>query len=291
MSQLIFDPHIHLIAYQQGQYEWLKQDAPPFWPQKKQLRRDFTSQDLALTQGLTLAGACHIEAGFDNQHPESELQLLAKQHFNGVAISYADIALPPPLFTEQLNGLKHPYLRGIRLIAEGEQNQEGSTSLYTHNATENLKTLAEQQLIFEAQIYLINPKAVARIIALCRAIPQLKVVINHAGFATPSNFLLWQSALAEIAQQPNIWLKCSGWEMTAPSLKNDDKHSWQRKVITSAINSLGAARVMLASNFPLCLFAGSYQQLWQNYYALGLPNFDLIAYQNARNLYGFSPQK
>ncbi|WP_105258018.1 amidohydrolase family protein [Pseudoalteromonas sp. T1lg88] len=278
MTTPVFDPHVHFFAYGRGDYYWLKQQGPPFWPQKQCIQRDFAMADLILGHGLELKGVAHIEAGFDNQHPAKELDWLQELGFRGPAISYAAIDQAPEQFAASLQRLKFPLLRGIRDITEGLDGER----LLSPNVGKNLTLLCEQGLLFEAQFSLCEPELAAAVVAHAKANPRLNIVINHAGLVTPATWDTWLEGLSLCAGCDNIYLKCCGWEITHP----DGDINWQQKVIRTAILHLGFQRVMLASNFPLCLFKTSYQQLWLDYQAMDLPHFSALACVNAQRLYG-----
>ncbi|WP_105253961.1 amidohydrolase family protein [Pseudoalteromonas sp. T1lg75] len=278
----VFDPHVHFFAYARGDYYWLKQQGPPFWPQKRCIQRDFSRADLILGDGWVLKGVAHIEAGFDNQHPGRELSWLQEQDFQGPAISYAAIDQAPEQFAVSLELLKFPLLRGIRDITEESEGKR----LLSPNVGQNLAHLATQGLLFEAQFSLCEPELAAAVVAHAKANPRLNIVINHAGLVTPDTWDAWVAGLILCAACDNIYLKCCGWEITYP----DGDVNWQQKVIRTAISQLGYRRVMLASNFPLCLFNTSYEELWQGYQAMELPHFSALACANAQRLYSTETQ-
>ncbi len=277
MTQRIFDPHVHLFDYAHGEYHWLKREGAPFWPQKKRIQRDFSVADLTLGAEFSLLGITHIEAGFDNQHPIREMQWLHSQHFNGPAVSFASLDSPPEQFKQAIAELAHPLLRGIRDITEGDEGRR----LLDVNVSDNLALLQQQGLLWEAQFELSDDTLVHALVDYSQRFGELTIVINHAGLVTRDNFNQWQKNLSLLAPYPNVYLKCSGWEILQP----DFDLAWQKQVIDSAITALSSSRVMLASNFPLCLFACSYEDVWQGYAQLQLPDFDALAYANAQGVY------
>ena len=91
---------------------------------------------------------------------------------------------------------------------------------------------------------------------------EIKLVINHAG-CPPENINCrawknWQQSLQSLSHLENISIKCSGFEM----INRDYSPTWQQLVINQCLKTFGLDRTMLASNFPLCLFTGSYQKSW-----------------------------
>ncbi len=276
----VFDPHIHLFDLQRGDYFWLRPENPPAWPDKTALCRNTGVEELALAPDLALIGAVHIEAGFDNARPRRELDWLSEMGFSfGPAISFADVSLPAMRFAADIAGLEHPLLAGIRHITEGNDR----ALLNDKNVPANLTLLAQKGLIFEAQFEVSCEATSARLVELARALPELQVVLNHAGLVCKNDFAAWRENIALIATAPNIAVKASGWEMA-------DRHydqEWVSQVVTILLELFGEDRVMLASNFPLCRLSCSYRELWQMYSKLGLAEniWRKVSHDNARRIY------
>lgn len=258
----IIDPHVHLFDLNIGNYHWLKPVNPPFWPDKKLIQQNFSVTDLSLSANLQLAGFVHIEAGFDNEQPWRELQWLeqsCKQPFRSIA--FIDITQSPINFTLELTKLSQfSSLVGVRYIFE---NTDIFKTLNNEQVLKNLQQLADQQLLFELQMPFDNIEAVQLICQLLTKLPNLTVIINHAGLPEPeseSQFQQWQTVIKQFSQFNRCAIKCSGWEM-------QNRHytlNCQQKVINHCLACFGEDRVMLASNFPLTLFSQTYQGYWQS---------------------------
>jgi len=284
MKHKIIDPHIHLFDLAKGQYQWLQTNNPPFWPDKHIIQKNFTEQDLKLNDNFTLEGIVHIEAGFDNNSAIKEINFLQSTVLETPfkAISFIDITLSSKEFKLQLSNLQQESnnkLVGIRHIMEGAD----SHLLFHENILNNLTILAELNLIFEAQFEIHNLNATKQLSKYAKNIPSLKIVVNHCGLVTQDKYELWQQAITILSPYENINIKCSGWEMH----NRQYKHQWLKKVIIHLLSNLGENRIMLASNYPLCLFSTSYADLWQSYYDLNLPNniWQAISFDNAKDIY------
>jgi L-fuconolactonase len=289
----IIDPHVHLFDLSQGHYHWLKAKNPPFWSDKSLLERNFSESDMLLTAPCQLAGFVHIEAGFDNQQPARELAWL-EQHCQLPfrTIAFLDLLLPTSTVIEQLALLgNHRSFVGCRYILDGHAQENLAHQLLTQSALiENLAILAQADLLFECQMSLNNPAAVTALVELLIQLPQLKVIINHAGFA-PTNtaasaWQLWLQGLAKLSKFPNVAIKCSGLELL-------DRHyhqAWQQEIILALLYFFGEQRVMCASNFPLCLLSHSYQQVWHQIQQLAVTSQTLsnLSYHNAVTWYRFN---
>ena len=283
----IIDPHLHLFALNAGQYDWLKPANPPFWADKSHIARSYTEQDLSLGPEWQLAGFVHIEAGFDNLAPWREIDYLqqhCQQTFRSVA--FADITSAN--FHATLAQLsQRSSVVGIRHILD----EQACDILAQPNSTKNLRALAAHGWSFDAQLNLQDSAAVSALLHIATAIPELRIIINHAGWpplseANPLN-TAWCDNLARLAECKQFALKLSGWE-----LLDRRWHAEQFQQISAlCLNTFSDQRLMLASNFPLCEFSVAYASLWRIYQA-GFSSrpelFERLAYHNAAHWYQFN---
>ncbi|WP_293747297.1 amidohydrolase family protein [uncultured Paraglaciecola sp.] len=283
----IIDPHLHIFNMQKGDYFWLKPQSPPFWPDKHLINKDFIEADVMLNPPNQLAAFVHIEAGFDNQQPWREIDWL-EQHctlpFKSVA--FADITAAT--FAEHIHLLKQRQsVTGIRHLLD-DQAESILSSPLIHRT---FSLLAELELSFDAQMSLVDSRAVELLVALASQHKTMGIIINHAGWAPEENNVnarkQWKLNLAKIAKCENIAIKLSGWEMSS--------RTWQPQhvstVIQDCLTLLGETRVMLASNFPLCLFSMSYTELWNTYAELpdiSAQCFENIIFSNAKHWYSLN---
>ncbi|MDP2561766.1 amidohydrolase [Psychrobium sp. 1_MG-2023] len=260
----IIDPHIHLFDLTQGHYDWLKPSHPPFWSDKALINRSFDCSELTLKDDFNLTGFVHIEAGFDNEQPWREIEWLAQNAtlpFKGIAA--IDITQPPHLFKQAIDKLmSYSSVVGGRHILD-EQAYE---LLSMQSVRENLTYLAQYQFIFETQLNGTDSAGVEALVNHLAELDDLVVVLNHAGFCPEEDKRVWQQSMVALAQYSNVFIKASGWEMVNRHYDTD----YVSQVVLALITLFGEQRVMLASNFPLCLFSKQYNQLWHQYLSLGL---------------------
>lgn len=316
------DPHLHLFDLSMGEYLWLKPESAPFWSDKKVIQRNFSEQDINLTGHLALDGFVHIEAGFDNNKPWREIHWLessCQSTFKSVAC--IDLTLSNTAFKQQVEELlSYQSVVGCRHILDEQAND-----ILNHpNTQTNLKTLAQHQLSFDLQMPLSNLQAINSLTAILNEIPDLLVIINHAGFPpcvsnnsqnnlsqnnlnqnniSPSNsgsknsspnikskgqteYEQWLQGLQQLSQFKQCAIKCSGWEMQTRNYNQQ----WCETIIEQCINTFGENRVMLGSNFPLCLFSKNYQDIWHFYASLSITNkeqLEKLCLKNAKHWYKF----
>ena len=286
----IIDPHLHLFDLELGRYHWLQAENPPFWPDKQRINKSFSDTDLVLTEPLFLSGFIHIEAGFDNEQPWRELAALEKtcnKPFR--AIANIDLTSSSQHLNSVIDKLAEcPSFIGVRHLLD----DQALVILKNNQALDNIKLLNENGLVFEVQLSLIEH---APVNALCDVIsnnPNIHFIINHAGFPPTDIHTIewqrWQSNLTKLSLFPHVAIKCSGWEMADRDYSSD----WLNENLSLIFTVFGAKKVMLASNFPLCLFShSSYQAYWQSiissdfFQALTEQEKSALCYDNALNWY------
>lgn len=282
----IIDPHLHLFNLQQGDYQWLKPQNAPFWPDKHRINRNYFEGDLKLAAPRQLQGFVHIEAGFDNQQPWREIDYL-QQHCTLPFKSVAFADLTASTFEEHLSQLKQrSSVVGIRHILD----EHAQAILSNYLIERHFALLADLSFSFDAQLSLLDAPALELLMKLAKAHKSLRIIINHAGWPPAKDHdahKKWLANLQKLAECENIAIKLSGWEMS--------NRTWQPQQISNllhhCLSAFGEERIMLASNFPLCTFSMSYSQLWETYTALpeiSSQCLDLITFKNAKTWYQFS---
>ena len=284
----IIDPHLHLFDLSLGQYNWLRAENPPDWPDKAKICQDFSEADIDLGSDLELTGYAHLEAGFDNQASWREVDWLEQQAGLPLrTIAHLDLRLHPEAFAGGLAQLKQRCsVVGVRHIFDGEVSE-----LIKHpNTLQNLASLAASNLHFELQFETQNENHCRKVAGLIADLPELDFVLNHAGFC-PTNtasagYAASRLGLEQLAKLKNLSVKSSGFEML-----NRAFNPAEAARLTRALCELfGDRRVMLASNFPLITLSMSYNDYWaQMIEALQAENLPVerLVYQNAKRIYRF----
>jgi predicted TIM-barrel fold metal-dependent hydrolase len=175
--------------------------------------------------------------------------------------------------------------RGIRHAAGWDASPDVRKShtnppqgLYAQPAfREGMRELAKRNLTFEAWQY--HPQ-LPDLIALARAVPEAKIVLNHVGgplgigpYASRRDeiFKTWSRGIKELAGCPNVFVKLGGLGMTICGFdfhKREAKpgsaelaDAW-RPYLETCIEGFGPARGMLESNFPVDGASCGYAALW-----------------------------
>ncbi|MEV4618438.1 amidohydrolase family protein [Asanoa sp. NPDC049573] len=245
---MIVDAHHHLWAVGPG-YTWL--DEPALAP----IRRTFTPE--MLTAELAAAGverSVLVEGGRCDTAEAAVLlgHAAATPAIAGV-VAWADPAaadLPATLAGYRaLPGGDR--LVGIRAQVQGEEQNY----LDRADVRRGLATIGAAGLAFDLVVRVDQLPSAARVAA---ALPSVSFVLDHLGKPRISagGFADWQAAIAPLAACPNATAKLSGLVTEA------DWAAWSvddlRPYLAEAVALFGPDRLMLGSDWPVCLLAGSY---------------------------------
>ena len=252
------DAHQHFWSYDAAQYPWI----PPGSP----LHRSWLPDDLAaLQKPLGFDGSIAVQAR--QVVGESDWLLgLADKHANvqGV-VGWVDLR-SDRVEADLARLAAHPKFVGVRHVVQeepdddfmlGKDFQRGISKLHAHGLTYDI---------------LIYPRQLEAAIRLAEDFPAQPFVLDHIAKPPIKDGAIepWKSQVRRLAKLPNVWCKVSGM------LTEADHQAWQagqfRPYLDTVFEAFGPARLMYGSDWPVCLFAGSYEQAFRlvDDYARGL---------------------
>lgn len=121
-----------------------------------------------------------------------------------------------------------------------------------------LKAVRDADLAFDL---LIEPQELPAALELGRALPDLRLVIDHVAKPPILSRALepWAGSIAAFRGLPNVWCKVSGMVTEAAwgSWCTDDL----RPYADHALETFGPNRLLFGSDWPVCLVAASYGQV------------------------------
>ncbi|GIF73472.1 amidohydrolase family protein [Asanoa siamensis] len=247
---MIVDAHHHLWAAGAG-YTWL--DEPGLEP----INRTFTPA--MVTAELAAAGVARsvlVEGGRCDTAEAAVLlgHAAATPEIAGV-VAWADPCDPHLAAT----------LAGYRALPGGERlvgirsQVQGESADYLDRAEvrEGLATIGAAGLAFDLVVRVDQLPSAARVAA---ALPDVRFVLDHLGkpriTAGAEGLAEWRAAIAPLADCPNATAKVSGLATEA------DWTAWTvddlRPYVAGAVELFGPRRLMLGSDWPVCLLAGDY---------------------------------
>lgn len=261
LSQTWVDPHVHLFALDEGQYNWLKPTNAPFWADKKNIAKNTTETMLHRASLGQLCGFVHIEAGYDNSRPWREIAFL-ERHCTLPFRSVGCIDLAGTSVGSHIDKLGlYSSVSSLRHILD----DEAETLLRAPKVKWALGHMATKGLSFDAQFNIADSSAVVALLNVLEQNPALKVAINHAALAPLDKnslaFRTWRQNTRVLNETGQVAFKFSGLEM------QDRKWHWQRAnyIFETLLDTVGTNQIMFASNFPLCQWRMAYAELWHGF--------------------------
>ena len=252
------DAHQHFWSYDAAQYPWI----PPGSP----LHRGWLPDDLAeLQKPLGFDGSIAVQAR--QVVGESDWLLgLADKHANvkGV-VGWVDLR-SDRVEADLARLAAHPKFVGVRHVVQEEPDDD---FMLGQDFQRGISKLAAYGLTYDILIY---PRQLAAATRLAENFPQQPFVLDHLAKPQIKDGIIepWKSQLRRLAQLPNIHCKVSGM------LTEADHQTWQaeqfRPYLDTVFEAFGPSRLMYGSDWPVCLFAGSYAQAYRlvDDYARGL---------------------
>jgi L-fuconolactonase len=240
------DAHQHFWSYDAAQYPWIPLDSP--------LHRSWLPADLAaLQRPLGFDGSIAVQAR--QVIEESDWLLgLADQHetVKGV-VGWVD--LRSDRVEADLERLaQHPKFVGVRHVVQEEPDD---AFMLGPDFQRGISKLAAYGLTYDILIF---PKQLEAAIRLAENFPAQPFVLDHIAKPPIKDGVLepWATQLRRLAQLPNVHCKVSGM------LTEADHRAWTpeqfRPYLDIVFEAFGPSRLMYGSDWPVCLFAGSYEQ-------------------------------
>lgn len=240
----MIDTHQHYWNYDAAEYRWIDDSMAA-------LRRDFLPPDAQ--REMAAAGVRSSIAVQVRQTVEETrwmLDLADRHSFIAGVVGWVDLA-DAGVDAELERVSQNARLVGIRHIVQGEADGflerpaflRGVGCLERHDLTYDI-------LVYARQL----PEAVR----FARVFPRQRFVLDHLGKPDirGGGYDEWRRHFAAMAELPNVCCKLSGLVTEA------DWTSWTpaqlRPYLDAALEAFGPSRLMIGSDWPVCLVAASY---------------------------------
>lgn len=250
------DSHQHFWRYSPKSHAWLDDSMVA-------LRRDFMPQDLAPELKATgVGGAVAVQAAQTPAETRFLLDLARENPFIVGVVGWVD--LRSRSLESTLAELScHERFKGVRHVVQSEPR--GFTSDAAFRA--GVALLQEFELTYDVLVYAHQlPEAVEFV----RAVPGVEFVLDH--LAKPqvkaAELEPWRTELRRLAELPNVCCKLSG--LVTEAAWNDWQPSELAPFIDVAVEAFGPERLLVGSDWPMCLLAGQYgnvMRVFSDYFA------------------------
>ena len=289
MSEMPFvDTHVHYYDLKDGDlnYSWLQPDfVHPIIGDIDAIKaqRYDAGTYIAETRFSNVIKCVHVQAAIGTKDPVKETEWLEdmaeRTGFPNAIVAHSDLADPDVGAELERHMAASPRVRGVRDFGQGEYLvdaawRRGCAALASQGLLLGLDTVWEQMA---------NAKDLAA------HVPDLKILIDHAGFPrsrTEEYFTHWSAAMSDLAQAENVYCKISGLGMCDPQWTTDSIRPW----VLHCIDAFGVERCVMGSNWPVDRLFSSYDPVINAYAeiikGLSTAEQEALFFTNAETLFG-----
>jgi L-fuconolactonase len=255
------DGHQHFWKVNRGDYHWMDPSVPI-------LCRDYLPGDLRphlVKHGI--ARTILVQAAQTVEETDSLLELAAQNPFIAGVVGWLDMESPD--FPRQFELYRrNPRFLGLRPML---QDISDSQWIVRPQVLKSLQLIADADFPFE---FLTYTRHLPYVLQALESVGALRAVIDHISKPEIREGKLepWKHLIARAAQHKNLYCKLSGMITEA-----DPRH-WSaddlRPYIEHTVDCFGWDRVIFGSDWPVCLLAGSYDQVVQALIEVLRPRMD-----------------
>lgn len=247
MSRQIVDSHQHFWDIKKFQYWWLS-------PDRVSLNRNFLPEDLK----PLITKACVDRTVIVQAHPSVEealwlIELADANDFIAGVVGWVD--LTSPNIGKDLDLLqKHSKFKGIRHPIEAEPDDAW---MLRKDVVSGLAELGRRDIPYDLEIWPRHLKYVPELRDKC---PQVKLVVDHIALPPIADQKMdgWDRDMEKVAALPDVCCKLSGMITRAsPNWTANDLKPY----VDYIVGVFGYDRLMFGSDWPVCILAGSYQDV------------------------------
>jgi L-fuconolactonase len=241
------DAHHHLWRYQKEEYGWIG-------PGMEVLMRDFLPSEIQEEmRACGIGGSVAVQARQSLAETEWLLGLAEQSEFIRGVVGWAPIAGPDfPRLLEQWSGRTR--LKGLRHVIQDEADDQ---FILSKQFNQGISALAPTKLVYDILIF---DRHLPAAISFVDRHPNQIFVLDHLAKPRIKERVLepWRRHLFELARRGNACCKLSAMVTEANTL------SWTtadlRPYFDAVLEAFGPARLMVGSDWPVCLLATSYRR-------------------------------
>jgi L-fuconolactonase len=249
------DAHQHYWIYNPSAHSWIDDSMAA-------IRRDFLPDDLRPELAREkFNGSVLVQTRQTWEETRWLLELAAQSPDILGVVGWADLR-SPDIHGQLKTVAGNPKLVGLRHIVQAEPDDG---FLLREDFLRGISMLQDFDLAYDILIYRRHLPVAAEFV---KRFPRQRFVLDH--MAKPpiksGGIRLWSDGIRRVAEFPNVYCKLSGLVTEA------DWQHWMPEQITPyldvAFSAFGPERLMIGSDWPVCLVAASYQRvinIVQNY--------------------------
>lgn len=248
MADRKIDAHQHFWKYNQTEFGWIGEG-------QHVLKRDFLPDDLIKElDKITYSGSIAVQARQSLNETRWLLKLAEKHDQILGVVGWLDMQSPDvDKQLDEFAGSK--WLKGVRHVLHDESDDKYMLKPAFLNG---ISKLAERNLVYEILIF---PKHLASAVELVSLFPKQQFILDHIAKPDILNEKIseWTKGMEQISRFANVSVKVSGMVTEA------DHKNWKpadfKPYLELILETFGEDRILLGSDWPVCLLAASYSQV------------------------------
>jgi L-fuconolactonase len=242
------DCHQHFWKYNPVEYDWIDD-------QMATIRRDFLPADLSLElDKLHFDGSVAVQARQLLDETEWLLQLADHNPKIKGVVGWVDLRSDAVVSQLEKYAL-HPKFVGVRHVVQGEPADDFILGTEFNKGVELLK---KYNLTYDILVF---PRQLPNAVKFARNHPGITMVLDHIAkpYIKDRKISPWDKDIFELASLPNVYCKVSGM-VTEADFKNWNPQDF-KPYLDVIFEAFGTDRVMIGSDWPVCLVGGSYSAI------------------------------
>jgi L-fuconolactonase len=252
MTATIIDSHQHFWQVGRFDYPWMSAEVDTLY-------RDFLPEALEpVLQDCGVRQTVLVQASNSLAETRWLLELAERHRFIAGVVGWVDLT-SPQVDNQIIDLIAYPKFKGVRHLVESEPADDW---LAQPEVLAGLNRLAAHGVAYDLLVHTRHLKSVLRVAERC---PDLRLVVDH--MAKPpiasGEIMEWARELQAVAQIPGLHCKLSGLVTEADHLR------WTTAdlipYVECALEWFGAERMMIGSDWPVCLLAAGYSRVLAAY--------------------------
>lgn len=249
-GELIVDTHQHLWDPDTGWYSWLDREPDV-------IRRRFVFDDaLADMDALSITGTVLVQSADRDEDTDAMLAEAAVNPRVLGVVGYVPLEQPDQAGDRLQRLRQDPAFVGVRNLIHDQPDPDW---LLRRDVADGLRLLEENRIPFD--LVAVLPRHLEHVTYLSETFPSLTIVIDHLGKppvgpGRTDQRRLWRGLIRRAAENPRVVAKISGLYRSggSPTVSEEDLRPW----VEDALSLFGPHRLMIGSDWPICVVAGEY---------------------------------
>ena len=244
----IYDTHQHFWDFKLRDYDWMEKGSI--------LEKNYLPENLKPNiDQVKIDKVVSVQAHQSLEETFWLLDLADKNDFIAGVVGWVDLT------SKDLNKVldklqKNSFFKGVRHVWHDEAEESW---IVQKSVLNGIKELSNRGIPFD---FLARPNHLPYIPKVFEKAPNLKGVLDHIGkpLIAEGIFEPWGKLISEISTITNLFCKISG-------MITEASEKWEtndfNKYVYHVFKEFGEDRVMFGSDWPVCLLAGEYKQVFE----------------------------